>query len=69
MEEQVSQLIKENDALKKRVRELEDENLSLWEMLSELKESERSIGTRLQEALIEHIEDEFYKSLKPVGDA
>ena len=69
MEEQLNQLIKENDALRRRVEELEDENLSLWEMLNELKESERSIGARIQEALIEHIEEEFYKSLTPVGDA
>ena len=69
MEEQLNQLIKENDALRRRVEELEDENLSLWEMLNELKESERSIGARIQEALIENIEEEFYKSLTPVGDA
>jgi len=69
MEDQVNLLIQENDDLKKRVDELEDENACLWEMLAELKAAEKSIGTQLQKALIEHIEDEFYKSLKPVGDA
>jgi hypothetical protein len=69
MEEQLNLLIQENDNLKKKNEELEDENSCLWSMIDELKASEKSIGTQLQKALIEHIEDEFYKSLKPVGDA
>jgi uncharacterized protein YlxW (UPF0749 family) len=69
MEEQLNLLIQENDSLKKKIEELEDENSCLWSMIDELKASEKSIGTQLQKALIEHIEDEFYKSLKPVGDA
>ena len=69
MEEQTNLLIQENDDLKRRLEELEDENASLWQMIDELKASEKSIGTQLQKALIEHIEDEFYKSLKPIGDA
>ena len=69
MEEQLNLLIQENDNLKKKIEELEDENSCLWSMIDELKASEKSIGTQLQKALIEHIEDEFYKSLKPVGDA
>ena len=69
MEKQLNLLIEENENLKKRIEELEDENSCLWSMIDELKASESSIGVQLQRALIEHIEDEFYKSLKPVGDA
>ena len=70
MEEQINLLIQENDNLKSRLEELEGENASLWQMIDELKAAEESIGTQLQKALIEHIvTDEFYRSLKPVGDA
>ena len=57
MEEQINLLIQENDDLKKKLEQLEDENASLWQMIDELKASEDSIGTQLQKALIEHIED------------
>jgi regulator of replication initiation timing len=69
MEEQLNLLIQENDELKKKVESLEEENRCLWDMLDELKESEKSIGTTLKKALEEHLEEEYFKSLKTVGDA
>jgi regulator of replication initiation timing len=69
MEEQLNKLIQENDELKNKVKSLEEENKCLWDMLDELKASEKSIGVTLKKALTEHLEEEFYKSLKTVGDA
>ena len=69
MEEQVEFLIQENDELKKRIEELVDENESLWFMLEEYKNSENSIGQRVQDMLQETLEEQFIRSLKPVGEA
>mgnify|MGYP003140991475 CR=1 FL=1 len=69
MEEQVEFLIQENDELKKRIEELIDENESLWFMLEEYKNSEISIGQKVQDVLQEVLEEQFVRSLKPVGEA
>ena len=69
MDEQINSLISENDELRKRSEELEDENASLWFMLDEMRNSQNSIGETVQEMLKEKLEEEYYKSFKPVGDA
>ena len=69
MNEQIKSLIRENDELRKRIEELEDENASLWFMLDEMRNSQNSIGEAVQEMLKEKLEEEYYKALKPVGDA
>tara|TARA_R100000278_G_scaffold80789_1_gene62358 strand:+ start:616 stop:825 length:210 start_codon:yes stop_codon:yes gene_type:complete len=69
MEDQLKSLIEENEALKKQIEELKDENSSLWFMLEEQKNSDKSIGQAVQSMLREVLEEEYVKSLKPVGDA
>jgi regulator of replication initiation timing len=69
MEDQIEFLIQENDNLKKRIEELVEENESLWFMLEEYKNAENSVGQTMQNLLQEVLEEQFIKSLKPVGDA
>jgi predicted nucleic acid-binding Zn-ribbon protein len=68
-EKQISSLIREVDELKEYINALEDENASLWFMIEELQKSQTSIGDAVQRMLRERLEEEYYKSLKPVGDA
>jgi regulator of replication initiation timing len=69
MEDQIEFLIQENDDLKKRVEELVEENESLWFMLEEYKNAENAVGQTMQNLLQEVLEEQFIRSLKPVGDA
>tara|TARA_R100000655_G_scaffold106197_1_gene155202 strand:+ start:3668 stop:3877 length:210 start_codon:yes stop_codon:yes gene_type:complete len=69
MQEHIESLIRENEELKKRIDELVEENESLWFMLEELKNSEKSIGQTVQNMLQEVLEEQFVRSLKPVGEA
>lgn len=69
MEEQLEALIQENEDLKKRVEELEEENKSLWFMLDEYKASENSIGQAIESMLLESLQEQLLKKMKPVGDA
>ena len=69
MEKQIDFLIQENEELKKRILELEEENKSLWFMLDEFENSRDSMGAALEDVLKEKLEDEYFKSLKPIGDA
>jgi regulator of replication initiation timing len=69
MEKQIDFLIRENEELKKRIQELEEENKSLWFMLDEFENSRDSMGVALEDVLKEKLEDEYFKSLKPIGDA
>ena len=69
MEDQLESLIRENEELKKRVEELEEENNSLWFMLDEFKASENSIGQAIESMLRESLEEQLLHSMKPVGDA
>jgi len=67
--ENVESLIKENDMLKKKVLELEKENTYLWQMLEEKSNSEKAVGQAIEAMLQEAIEEQYLKSLKPIGDA
>jgi len=69
MQEQLELLIKENEDLKKKVQELQEENKSLWFMLDELKASENSIGQAIESMLRETLEEQLLLNMKPVGDA
>ena len=69
MQEQLELLIKENEDLKKKVQELQEENKSLWFMLDELKASENSIGQAMESMLRETLEEQLLLNMKPVGDA
>ena len=69
MEEHLEALIQENEDLKKRVKELEEENKSLWFMLDEYKASENSIGQAIESMLLESLQEQLLKKMKPVGDA
>ena len=69
MQEQLELLIKENEDLKKKVQELQEENKSLWFMLDELKASENSIGQAIESMLRESLEEQLLRKMKPVGDA
>ena len=69
MQEQLELLIKENEDLKKKVQELQEENKSLWFMLDELKASENSIGQTIESMLRETLEEQLLLNMKPVGDA
>ena len=69
MEEHLEALIHENEDLKKRVEELEEENKSLWFMLDEYKASENSIGQAIESMLLESLQEQLLKKMKPVGDA
>ena len=69
MEEHLEALIQENEDLKKRVEELEEENKSLWFMLDEYKASENSIGQAIESMLLESLQEQLLKKMKPVGDA
>ena len=67
--ENVESLIKENDMLKKKVLELEEENTYLWQMLEEKSNSEKAVGQAIEAMLQEAIEEQYLKNLKPIGDA
>tara|TARA_R100001510_G_C7534830_1_gene124786 strand:+ start:393 stop:602 length:210 start_codon:yes stop_codon:yes gene_type:complete len=69
MEEHLEALIQENEDLKKRINELEEENKSLWFMLDEYKASENSIGQAIESMLLESLQEQLLKKMKPVGDA
>ena len=69
MEEHLEALIHENEDLKKRVEDLEEENRSLWFMLDEYKASENSIGQAIESMLLESLQEQLLKKMKPVGDA
>tara|TARA_R100001509_G_scaffold138088_1_gene92187 strand:+ start:318 stop:527 length:210 start_codon:yes stop_codon:yes gene_type:complete len=69
VEDQLEFLIKENEQLKKRIEELEEENGSLWFMLDEFKASEKSIGQAIESMLRESLEEQLLRNMKPVGDA
>ena len=69
MEDHLESLIRENEELKKRIEELEEENKSLWFMLDELKASENSIGQAIESMLRESLEEQLLLGMKPVGDA
>ena len=69
MQEQLELLIKENEDLKKKVQEFQEENKSLWFMLDELKASENSIGQAIESMLRETLEEQLLLNMKPVGDA
>ena len=69
MQEQLELLIKENEDLKKKVQELQEENKSLWFMLDEFKASENSIGQAIESMLRESLEEQLLRKMKPVGDA
>ena len=53
MEDHLESLIRENEELRKRIEELEEENKSLWFMLDEIKASENSIGQAIESMLRE----------------
>ena len=69
MQEQLELLIKENEDLKKKVQELQEENKSLWFVLDEFKASENSIGQAIESMLRETLEEQLLLNMKPVGDA
>lgn len=69
MKEQLETLIEENEQLKKRILQLEDENQSLWFMLDEMKKSQDAIGEAVQRALVEQAEEALFNSFTVVGEA
>ena len=69
MEDHLESLIRENEELRKRIEELEEENKSLWFMLDEIKASENSIGQAIESMLRETLEEQLLLNMKPVGDA
>ena len=69
MKEQIEFLIKENEELKKKVQELQEENESLWFMLDEFKAPRDSIGQALESRLRDSIQEQLLLNMKPVGDA
>lgn len=69
MEDHLESLIRENEELRKRIEELEEENKSLWFMLDEIKASENSIGQAIESMLRESLEEQLLRKMKPIGDA
>ncbi len=69
MKEQINSLIAENEELKKEILELQEENKSLWFMLDEQKKARDSLGKNLEKVIRDRLEEEIFKSIKPVGDA
>ena len=68
-ENELRELIKDQKkALKvqtKRIKELQDENILLWDYLEELKDQEKQLMSELSVVL----DDYITKNMKPVGDA
>lgn len=68
-ENELRELIKDQKkALKiqtKRIKELQEENVLLWDYLEELKDQEKQLMSGLSVVL----EDYITKNMKPVGDA
>jgi cell division septum initiation protein DivIVA len=69
MDKDLESLIRENDELKKRVLELEEENNYLWHMLEEKQNSENAVGQAIESMLQEVLEEQMLKNMKPIGDA
>ncbi len=69
MKEQLEFLIKENEELKKKVQELQEENESLWFMLDELTASKDSVGQTLETMLRDSVQEQLLLNMKPIGDA
>ena len=69
MEDHLESLIRENEELRKRIEEIEEENKSLWFMLDEVKASENSIGQAIESMLRESLEEQLLRKMKPIGDA
>jgi len=59
----------ENEELKKRVKELEEENDYIWSLLEEEKNSNGAIGQAIESMLQETIEEQLLKNMKPIGEA
>lgn len=64
--EELKQTIKK---LEEEVDRLREENKSLWFILEEQDNSSKAIGEALQETIKDTLEEELFKSFKPVGDA
>tara|TARA_R100000005_G_C4959319_1_gene176652 strand:+ start:866 stop:1090 length:225 start_codon:yes stop_codon:yes gene_type:complete len=64
--EELKQAIKK---LEEEVDRLREENKSLWFILEEQDNSSKAIGEALQETIKDTLEEELFKSFKPVGDA
>ena len=62
---EIDYLKKRVDALEKELSKLEDENMSLWFMLDEIKEEEKAIAASLQEELT----NELLRSIEPIAKA
>ena len=62
---EIDYLKKRVDALEKELSKLEDENMSLWFMLDEIKEEEKAVALALQEELT----DELLRSIEPIAKA
>lgn len=64
--EELKQTIKK---LEEELDRLREENKSLWFILEEQDNSSKAIGEALQETIKDTLEEELFKSFKPVGDA
>ena len=63
--QEIDYLKKRVDALEKELSKLEDENMSLWFMLDEIKEEEKAIAASLHEELA----NELLRSIEPIAKA
>lgn len=64
-EEQIKKLKERIKEYKKLIKELQDENLMLWNYLEEIKEQEKQLMTEMSYVLDDYIS----KNMKPIGDA
>lgn len=64
-EEQIKKLKERNKEYKKLIKELQSENLMLWNYLEEIREQEKQLMTEMSYVL----DDYITKKMKPVGDA
>lgn len=66
-------LEQEKDTLIKEIEELRDENLSLWDLLDEIKKSDMSQHQNALKALVDDLKEvvteEMLKDFKPIGEA
>lgn len=69
MNDSIEKLKQTIEKLEKEVERLRDENKSLWFILEEQDNSSKAIGEALQETIKDKLEEELFKSFKPVGDA
>jgi len=64
-EEQIKKLKERIKEYKKLIKELQSENVLLWNYLDEIKEQEKQLMTEMSYVL----DDYITKNMKPIGDA